>query len=847
MQPLETVPGVVDEVVSADVPKAVAEIQEHFQAYESAREYDDINLWEFNQISREGRTVRQADIEYDPNFCFGGTTKVITSDGVRRLIDMCDESVELWTAEGWRKGEVKSFGVQQLNKVVFAPAWHRPGIVDSLGRKRPGTWVKSNTGHKNVVRVTANHLWELVDGTETQTLKVGDNVKGQVVSGPINTAQYDSGWLHGMMFADGRQCNTNRTPDSKSYEIRLCGNKKNYLWKFEESPLLVSVNYPASANGEPVIYLNSRKHLKDLPEGNEGADYIRGFVAGWLAGDGDHSDKTGNGKDSTRVHTTNLDAVKWIKVHAAEAGYFVTGVTNFTPRIGNVEYNESYSITLSMGETAWRVVSVDSDLVEEVYCAVVPGVHRFTLASGVYTGNCGVVIDAVANRMEILSVTASSGTSTDEAASSAATATINDIWDENELGNYIPSWHRKTLRDGDGYVVVWPTVDDGSTADPDDEVIEDDLTVTPTGVNITYVDPRLGRMFYDSENPRKKKFFAQMWECVLPGETKPKLRLNLFYPDRIEKYVAKTTTTARTTPAFEPYYDMYDVVIDEVTNEPDQVPVWPIPNPYNQIPVFHLRTDLNYGKPEHRNAFSLQDAISKIIEMQMVTINFQGYPQRYAIQEAESFGTQHVREDPLDESSAATEENDVFADNTNLINARTSFSNETGSNYEASPGGMQLFKNFKEVGAFSSADPAAFLEPWREYGKAISTTTDTPLYKFQGLGGQVPSGESLKVLEAPLNKKVRDRCRLFGATWRSVFEFALEIMGATGRVNVTWANPASTDLMEVWQLAKLKIELGIPAEVAFMDAGVPQAQAKEWAAIRANQPQPTTPPAVVGQ
>jgi NAD-dependent dihydropyrimidine dehydrogenase PreA subunit len=26
---------------------------------------------------------------------------------------------------------------------------------------------------------------------------------------------------------------------------------------------------------------------------------------------------------------------------------------------------------------------------EETYCAVVPGKHTFTLASGVYTGNCG--------------------------------------------------------------------------------------------------------------------------------------------------------------------------------------------------------------------------------------------------------------------------------------------------------------------------------------------------------------------------------------------------------------------------------------------------------------------------
>lgn len=464
---------------------------------------------------------------------------------------------------------------------------------------------------------------------------------------------------------------------------------------------------------------------------------------------------------------------------------------------------------------------------------------------------CSVVIDAVANRMEILSVTATSGATEDTTASTAATAQANDIWDDNELGNYIPAWHRKALRDGDGYIVVWPTVDDSATEMTTDEVVEDEFTDNPTGVNITYVDPRIGRMFYDSENPRKKRFFAQMWECTLPGETKARVRLNLYYTDRIEKYVSIPTSQGKKVQEFEPFYDQYDVVVGE-TGEIDEVPIWPIPNPYNQIPVFHLRTDLSYGKPEHRNAFALQDALSKLIEMLMVTINFQGYPQRYAIQEADSFGTQHIDEDPLAEFSSATEDADTFGDGGLANIGQSAITNETGSAYEASPGGMQLFKNFKDVGAFTTADPNSFLDPWREFARAISSTTDTPLYKFQGLGGQVPSGESLKVLEAPLNKKVKDRCRLFGQTWRNVFEFALKIMGITARVNVTWANPASTDVIEVWQLVQLKIQLGVPPEIAFMDAGVSEAQAREWAAKIPQQPvvvQPLTPirNPVVGQ
>lgn len=457
---------------------------------------------------------------------------------------------------------------------------------------------------------------------------------------------------------------------------------------------------------------------------------------------------------------------------------------------------------------------------------------------------CGVVIDAVNNRLEILSVTANSGEVTDDDSTTEATRVLNEVWDDNELGNYIPTWHRKSLRDGDGYIVVWPKNEDMSAAD---EVVEDDLEILPTGVNITYVDPRIGRMFYDAENPRKKRYFAQMWELKIPGTKQCKIRLNLYYNDRIEKYISTDEAGyGKQAPKFEPFYDMYDMVESE-DGEPIEVPVWPMPNPYNKIPVFHLRTDLDYGKPEHRNAFALQDAISKLIEMQMVTVEFQGYPQRYALQEADNFKSQTLDEDPLSDSTPANDESSLDSgfDLTRLRDG--DISNNTGSSLEASPGGMMLLKGFRDVREFSAADPNSFLEPWREYGKAISSTTDTPLYKFQGLGGSVPSGESLKVLEAPLNAKVRNRSRLFGATWRSVFEFALEILGITARVNVTWANPGMLDLLEVWQLVELKVRLGVPREVAFMDAGIPEKQAKEWAANFAPSIAPSVRPPVVGK
>lgn len=452
---------------------------------------------------------------------------------------------------------------------------------------------------------------------------------------------------------------------------------------------------------------------------------------------------------------------------------------------------------------------------------------------------CSPVIDAVNDRLLISSVTATAGADTDTASSDAATKLVTQVWDANELDTRYRSWNRKALRDGDAYIIVWPDQD----PEPGDELSNDrDVTgaglgtTLPGGVNITYANPRKCRMFYDPENPRRKLFFAQMWEFTVAGEKKPRIRMNLFYPDRIEKWMSGPGDRQKIAREFEPYLDPdldndndYPGSGADPDNDPAPTAQWPMPNPYGRVPVFHLRTAYEYGDPEHKNAFAPQDALSRLIEMMMVVVEFNGYPQRYALQEADSLGTQSIREDPLAEHSPADHDHDLMEGFSTTAITAGAISNETGSNYEANPGAMQVYKGFKEVGAFSTAVPQAFLEPMREFALLISASTSTPIWKFQGLGGQTPSGEALKIAEMPLVQKVSDRMAMFGGTWRDVCEFALVVLGYSATVAVQWANPATSDLAEVWELVKLKIELGVPRDVALMQAGVSEAEAQEWA------------------
>jgi hypothetical protein len=310
----------------------------------------------------------------------------------------------------------------------------------------------------------------------------------------------------------------------------------------------------------------------------------------------------------------------------------------------------------------------------------------------------------------------------------------------------------------------------------------------------------------------------------------------LFYADRIEKWISGPGDRQKTAKEFTPFLDPdedgdndYPGSGEDPDDDPAPASTLPMVNPYGQIPVFHLRTAHDYGMPEHRNAFALQDAASKLVEMLMVTVEFNGFPQRYALQEADSFGTQSIREDPLADDSPAAWDHDfteTALSTTSVVSG--AISNETGSNYESNPGAMQIFKGFKEVSQFHTADPAAFLDPLRECALLISTTTSTPLWKFQGLGGSTPSGEALKIAEMPLVKKVRDRMRMFGTTWQQVCEFALKILGIDAHVKVAWGNPATSDLMETWLLVEKMIELGVPRDVALMRAGVSEAEAQEW-------------------
>jgi ribonucleoside-triphosphate reductase len=290
--------------------------------------------------------------------CFVGDTSILTREGVRELVDLVDQEVEVWTRSGWTPATVRSFGRQPVQRISFAPYN-----------------VRSN--HRVVEVATPNHRWELADGTTTTSLSVGDVVPCT----PVTSLEFDEeAYRHGLIFADGSVGYRYKNGDF-SHSMRLCGAKEKYKSYFSK------YHYQPNCDGDPVAYHRSSTNMKELPQGRS-PEYNAAFIRGWVALDGSRSACGG-----FILSTQNQEAADWLILHAAEAGFSVTGINT---QSGDTQYGPRSAplrkISLVETPSFMRVRSIEVlDEEEEVYCAVVPGVERFTLASGIYTSNCAFI------------------------------------------------------------------------------------------------------------------------------------------------------------------------------------------------------------------------------------------------------------------------------------------------------------------------------------------------------------------------------------------------------------------------------------------------------------------------
>lgn len=423
-----------------------------------------------------------------------------------------------------------------------------------------------------------------------------------------------------------------------------------------------------------------------------------------------------------------------------------------------------------------------------------------------------VPVDAVVECLQIRSVVVAAGDEAqddeDDASRKAiaerAQEAVDRLRKRNQLDAEEDTLHLGVSKYGDCYLFVWPVTEDSGELEGEEQEDADRMSIELSDGRVISVDMFVNtadtvRVFYDQENPLRKTYAVKAWEWDDPEQDEPRQRATLYYPDRIERWVTRPGEAADRPESWVPY------VTDDDGGE------WPRPNPHGRIPFFHFRTQRTYGKPEHISAFGSQLLINKLVNAHAVTVDYQSFPQRYALMNPK---LDDYLTNLIDPDNPEDEDDDPEG--------------EGRSAFRSDPSAVWKIPGVTSVGQFSAADPSVFMEPLDRYIKAMAELTGTPLHRFTGFTTP-PSGDSLRISERPFIRKVGKRHHSYGAEWADAYEFALGLLGfGDMTVSVQWHPVASASGVEDWSIIAAKIASGVPVKQTLIEAGYPADQVEEW-------------------
>lgn len=401
-----------------------------------------------------------------------------------------------------------------------------------------------------------------------------------------------------------------------------------------------------------------------------------------------------------------------------------------------------------------------------------------------------VPVDAVVEKLEIVDIQTNDEEITD--------FLQDEVWKANQLQFVHKTAILAAEKFGDAYIFMWPEYEDQEMVVDEEAPETGETEDVLTGIVACYQSPLKVRVFYDDMNPARKTHAVK----ELPtGKGKQK---------RAWLYLADGTIELYETPLNKCGIDDFEYVED-------------VPNPTGEIPFIHLRNDLPYGCPLHKNAYGPQNQITKFLVNEVSGSDFNAFPQRYAL--AKTRGTSGG--DDIDWSG----QDDTVPDGR---------ANDNISTLVSGPGRIWDLSGFDSVGQFSSADVEQYLKPLDKAVELMAAATNTPVYYFKAdsTGGGTPSGESVRQRDARLNTKTEWQQKLldsqFDEMMRMAIELAYEEVPDDLAINIKWKPIEYVSETEKLDLIGRKIELGIPAAVAFAEAGYDEETVEAWLAGKPN-------------
>lgn len=406
----------------------------------------------------------------------------------------------------------------------------------------------------------------------------------------------------------------------------------------------------------------------------------------------------------------------------------------------------------------------------KLYSSYYNGDHNLTFASEKFKNAfgklfqafadnlCAPVVDACADRLNIVGFGA-------EDAKTELSKTAWDVWRANRMDQRAFEVHVESFISGDSYVIVWP----------DDKR---DPCIYPNCGEVVNVQ-------FETNTPGLIVLAIKSWT-----ETKKKkIRVNVYYPDRIEKWISRQPATG-TLPSKPSEFEEF--------REEDSV--WPLPNEYDRVPVFHFGNNArvgSLGKSELSDVKPLQDALNKSAADMLVGMEFQAFPQRWIT-------GMEIAKDP--ETGKPIRPFDPGADRIWAI-----------------PSADARF------GQFDAANLKQFIDVQESFRLEIARVSRTPLHYIMPMSGQFPSGESLKTAEAPFVAKLKRKQVSFGNVWEDVIQFALRIKTNTEYddkqpLSAQWQDASPRSESEMIQNASMKSELGVPTSQILRELGYSEKQ-----------------------
>jgi len=342
----------------------------------------------------------------------------------------------------------------------------------------------------------------------------------------------------------------------------------------------------------------------------------------------------------------------------------------------------------------------------------------------VFTENwCAVVIDSVRDRINLTGI---------EVPDSAKDV-WELLWDESQIKLESDEAHEAALVAGEAYMIAWP----------------DEAGVAQSYYN----DPRLAHIFYQAENPRKKRFAAKWW---LEGEEET--RLTLYYPDRLEYYTAKGKEVPDSANLFKSMGEKAE-------------------NSYGEVPVFHFRTANRIVRSDLKNVVPIQNGINKLLADMMVAAEYGAFKQRFVISNSDILGK---------------------------------LKNSPGEIWDLPAGdgmGQQT-----QAGQFDATPLENYLKAIDSLSMAVSSITRTPKHYFFSIGSNL-SGEALIAMESPLNKKAQDRIDRYIPSWKDMTRFMLKVMGKEVKnqeIRPVYDDPESVQPFTEAQAIQMMVSAEIP-------------------------------------